>query len=208
MPFSDRERVIMTIEKFSFGVGDRFAHQAAAQLRAFQLLGEQGIQVAPVWNKSHREHMTIGSEPASVRAAADAAVSELGWEGAYYVDADHIRLETVDGFLDSSNFFTLDVADSIGQPAAEADVESFIARHPELVGTLQVRGIDAPFEISREEVARVARKYLLAVQQAGKIYRHIEAAKGADNFVTEVSSDETDSPQTPPELLIILAALS
>ncbi|HEX8549995.1 MAG TPA: tagaturonate epimerase family protein [Abditibacteriaceae bacterium] len=199
---------MMILDKFSFGVGDRFAHQAKAQLRAFQLLAEHGVEVAPVWNKSHREHATIGSEPPSVRAAANAAISEFRWNRPYYVDADHIRLETVDGFLDSSDFFTLDVADSIGQPASPSDVEAFVERHSELVGTLQIEGIDAPFEITREEVARVAAKYLLAVQQAGRIYRHIEAAKGADNFVTEVSSDETDSPQTPPELLIILAALS
>jgi hypothetical protein len=199
---------MMIIDKFSFGVGDRFAHQAKAQLRAFQLLAEHGVEVAPVWNKSHREHSTIGSEPPSVRAAAATAVSELGWNRAYYVDADHIRLGTVDGFLDSSNFFTLDVADSIGQPASQSDVEAFVSRHPELVGTLQIEHINEPFEITRDEVARVAAKYLRAVQQAGKIYRHIEAAKGADNFVAEVSSDETDSPQTPPELLIILAALS
>jgi hypothetical protein len=49
---------------------------------------------------------------------------------------------------------------------------------------------------------------LPAVREAGKIYRHILAAKGEGKFITEVSMDETDSPQTPPELLIILAALA
>ena len=38
------------------------------------------------------------------------------------------------------------------------------------------------------------------------IYRHIAEKKGKEQFVTEVSMDETDSPQTPVELLIILAA--
>ena len=55
---------------------------------------------------------------------------------------------------------------------------------------------------------RVAVKYLKAVQDAGAIYRKIAAAKGAENFITEVSMDETDSPQTPPELLLILAMLA
>ena len=54
----------------------------------------------------------------------------------------------------------------------------------------------------------IAAKYLLAVQQAGKIYRHIAKAKGEGCFITEVSMDETDNPQTPPELLVILAALA
>ena len=55
---------------------------------------------------------------------------------------------------------------------------------------------------------RIAGKYLLAVQEAGRIYRHIAAAKGEGTFITEVSMDETDSPQTPPELLVILAAIA
>ncbi|MEO6786105.1 MAG: tagaturonate epimerase family protein, partial [Chthoniobacteraceae bacterium] len=32
--------------------------------------------------------------------------------------------------------------------------------------------------------------------------------KGAEKFIAEVSMDETDTPQTPPELLVILAALA
>ena len=54
---------------------------------------------------------------------------------------------------------------------------------------------------------RIAGKYLLAVQDAGKIYRHIAKAKGG-GIHHRVSMDETDSPQMPPELLIILAALA
>ena len=57
------------------------------------------VDVIPVWNKSNREHNIIGSEPASVRAAADAAVTSLGWTKPYHVDADHINFDTVDRFL-------------------------------------------------------------------------------------------------------------
>jgi hypothetical protein len=57
-------------------------------------------------------------------------------------------------------------------------------------------------------VERIAGKYLLAVQDAGKIHRHIARTKGEGKFITEVSMDETDNPQTPPELLVILAALA
>src|SRR5438046_525060 len=98
---------MLKLAKLSFGVGDRFAHQAKAQLRACMLAAGQGVEVVPVWNKSNREHVTIGSEPGSVRAAADTAVRELGWKGPYHVDADHIRLETVDRFIDSSDFYTI-----------------------------------------------------------------------------------------------------
>ena len=196
------------LERFSFGVGDRFAHQAAAQLKAFQALARDGIHVAPVWNKSNREHTFIGSEPQSVYDAAEAAVRELGWADPWHVDADHIRLETVDRFMSCSDFFTIDVADSIGRPAAAAAVKTFADAHPELVGTLNIPGLSAPFTTTRADVERVAAKYQLAVQDAGKIYRHIAAAKGESQIIAEVSMDETDAPQTPPELLIILAALA
>jgi len=199
---------MLTLERFSFGVGDRFAHQAKAQLHAFQKLAEHGIQVAPVWNKSNREHTFVGSEPQSVYDAASSAIQSLGWNQGWHVDADHIRLETVDRFIPCSDFFTLDVADSIGQPAAPEDVEAFLTNHPELIGTLTIDGVSEPFTTTRAEVERVVAKYLLAVQDAGRIYRHIAEKKGESIFIAEVSMDETDAPQTPPELLIILAALA
>ena len=199
---------MLILEKFSFGVGDRFAHQAKSQLRAFQMLAADGVQVAPVWNKSNREHTFVGSEPQSVLDAAKAAVAELDWKKGWHVDADHIRLETVERFLPCSDFFTLDVADSIGKPAAAEDVKAFVDRHPELVGTISIPKIATPFQTTRADIERIVAKYLLAVQDAGKIHRHIAAAKGADNFIAEVSMDETDAPQTPPELLVILAAIA
>src|SRR5277367_2491054 len=107
----------LPLGKFSFGMGDRFAHQSRAQLQACIRATELGVPIVPVWNKSYREHAFVGSDPSSTRAAADAAVRELGWRKPYHVDADHIRLETVEGFIASSDFYTLDVADAIGRPA-------------------------------------------------------------------------------------------
>lgn len=198
----------LVLEKNSVGVGDRFAHEAEAQLRACQLAAQAGARVIPVWNKSNREHLIIGSEPATTRAAVDTAVQALGWNAPYHVDADHIRLETVDRFLPYADFYTIDVADWVGKPAAPAAIQAFLTRHSELGGTLKVPEIERPFQISRADLERLAGKYLLAVQEAGKIYRHIAAAKGAGCFITEVSMDETDVEQTPPELLVILAALA
>lgn len=199
---------MLPIEKFTFGVGDRFAHQAGAQLQAFEKIAADGVDVTPVWNKSNREHIFVGSQPQSVYDAAEAAVQSRGWKKAWHVDADHIQLATVEPFLPCSDFFTIDVADWIGKPAAEADVAAFVDRHPELIGTLELAGLSAPLEVTREMVQAVANQYLLAVQEAGKIYRHIADAKGADNTIAEISMDETDSPQTPPELLVILVAIA
>ncbi|HYG23010.1 MAG TPA: tagaturonate epimerase family protein [Verrucomicrobiae bacterium] len=199
---------MLTIEKYSIGVGDRFAQQAEAQLRACLLAAEKGIEVIPVWNKSNREHMIVGSEPSSVRAAADAAVQQLGWKKPHHVDADHIRLETVDRFVPHSDFFTIDVADSIGKPAQADAVKAFADRHPELAGRVDIPGVEGGINASRAEVERIANKFLYAVQEAAVIYRHIVKAKGEGKFITEVSMDETDSPQTPVELLVILVALA
>lgn len=196
----------LTIEKYSVGVGDRFAHQAKAQLAACIAAAERGIEVVPVWNKSHREHGIVGSEASSVRAAADAAVAALHWKRSYYVDADHINLSTVDGFLAASDFFTLDVAHFIGRPVEAEAIDAFLHCHPELIGRIEIAGIAAPFTTTRESVAAIAAKYLGAVTEAARIYRHVAERK--DRFVTEVSMDETDEPQTPPELLVILAAIA
>ncbi len=198
----------LTLGKYSLGMGDRFAHQAAAQLRACQLAAQHGADVIPVWNKSNREHTFIGSEPQSVFDAAQAAVQALGWNAPWHVDADHIRLETVDRFIPCSDFFTIDVADSIAKPAPSADLAAFVARHPELVGTLRVEGVTEPFVLTPSELERIAGKYLLAVQDAGRIYRHVAQAKGENRFIAEVSMDETDAPQTPSELLVILALIA
>ncbi|MEO8595312.1 MAG: tagaturonate epimerase family protein [Candidatus Solibacter sp.] len=199
---------MLTLDKYSIGVGDRFAHQALAQLQACMMAAARGVNVIPVWNKSNREHGIVGSEPSSVRAAADAAVTQSGWKLPYHVDADHINLTTVDRFIDASDFYTLDVAASIGEAPEAERVDLFVARHPELQGTLAIPGIETPFQIDEAEVRRIVHKYLAAVMQAGAIYRHVHQYRAGRPFITEVSMDETDAPQTPPELLVILAAIA
>ncbi len=189
----------VALARYSFGMGDRFAQQGRAQLAACAKAAALGAEIIPVWNKSNREHMIVGSKPPSVRAEADAAVAALGWTKPYHVDADHINLGTVEGFLTASDFFTLDVADSIGKSAEPASVDAFVSRHGDFGGA---------FGLTRDKVRAAATKYLFAAEDAGRIYRRIESARGAGTFVTEVSCDETDSPQTPDELLVILAALS
>src|SRR5579862_8730414 len=180
----------LLLSKYSIGVGDRFSHQGKAQLRACVLAAENGVEVIPVWNKSNREHTIIGSKPESARAAADEAVKTLAWGKPYFVDADHINIKTVDRFIDACDFYTIDVADLIGQPADAAAVEGFVKRHAEQAGELRIPGVDRPLQIDRDSVAQVASKYLAAVREAGAIYRHIEAKKGKGRFITEVSMDE------------------
>src|SRR5436190_9710096 len=155
----------LILEKYSFGMGDRFAHQASAQLRACMQLVAKGVEVTPVWNKSHREHAIVGSNPASVRTAAEEAIQKLNWMSPFYIDADHIRPETVDAFVASSDYYTLDVADAIGQPAEDRELKAFLDLHPELVGTTEIPGIDTPFVTTRAEIEKIAGKYLKAVRE-------------------------------------------
>ena len=163
----------MKIGKYSFGIGDRFSHEGVNQLKALIKAQELfGVSFVPVWNKSNREHIIIGTEPDEVRKEADAAVKTLGYKGQYFVDADHINLGNVDRFIPASDFFTIDVADYIGK-----------------TGTMEER-------------------FLPAIREAGKIYRHIASVKGAGNFVTEVSMDEVDAAQSPEELRYILCELA
>jgi hypothetical protein len=169
---------------------------------------EAGVEVVPVWNKSNREHNLIGTDPHQTRAAADAAVKTLGWKTPYFVDADHITLKTVERFLEPCDFFTLDVAEEIGKAAPASEVEAFVSQHPELIGEVRIPRIAEPFKADASFVRGVANKFLAAVKDAGKIYRLLVERKGEGAFVVEISMDETDAPQTPVELLIILAAIA
>jgi tagaturonate epimerase len=198
----------LQLAKYSFGIGDRFARQGRAQLRACVLAAEKGVRVDPVWNKSNREHLIVGTEPSTVREEADDAVRALGWKGAYYVDADHITMETVDRFLDPSDFYTLDVAAAIGKPSGPGAVQAFLARHPELLERIDLPGIQSPLCINLAALEEIAGKYLFGISEAARLYRRIASAKGEGSFITEVSMDETDLPQTPAEMLVILTALS
>lgn len=198
----------MELEKYSLGIGDRFGFEGAAQLRALMKAKAFGVHIVPVWNKSNREHQIIGTMPDDTRRAADEAVRACNWRDAYYVDADHIGLGNVDRFLTSSNFFTIDVADYIGKPAEPQTTESFLKSMKKYKGTTSIPGVERSLHVTDELLTTIARKYLSAVQEAGKVYRYVAERKGAGNFVPEVSVDEASNPQTPDELFLILAAIA
>lgn len=198
----------MELGKYSFGVGDRFNHEGEAQLSALITATSEGVEVTPVWNKSNREHNIVHSEPEGTRLEADAAVKNLGWEGPYFVDADHINLTNVDRFIEYSDFFTLDVAMYIGNDSSEEDVMAFKKSCKELGSQINIPGISESIDITDELVNSVAGKFLAAVKEAGKIYRHIESVKGEGNFVTEVSMDEVEEPQTPVDMFFILKMIA
>ena len=193
--------------KYSMGLGDRFGQQGAAQLKAITETAKKGIDITPVWNKSNREHIIIGTEPGDVRKEADFVTKSAGFDKSYYVDADHINLETVDRFIESSDFFTIDVASYIGKKAGDKDIAEFISQAKKYSGELTIPGIKKPFKVSIPQITQIAEKYLFAAIKAWEIYRRIEKAKGKEKFITEVSMDEVPAPQTPVELFFILLML-
>ena len=198
----------MKLGKFSIGLGDRFSHQGVAQLRAIVKANQSGLDICPVWNKSNREHIYVHSHPADVRKEADAAVATLGFAGKYFVDADHINLSTVAPFVATADFFTLDVASFIGKESSPEDVNAFVASCANYIGDLKIHGIGHPLVVTDELLRKIASKFLAATKQAAEIYTFLKEEKGAENFVTEVSMDEVESPQTPVELLFILKMLA
>ena len=197
----------MLIEKYTFGTGDRFTKEGSAQLAAIQEINKLGVPVVPVWNKSYREHTIVKTTQASVATEAAEAVKANGWEGNYYVDADHIGMSIVDEFIDYSNFYTIDVAHFIGQNATQAEKEQFVKNHSKYIGKLAIPGIAKEYDVSAEFLGEVADNYLLALKEVKIIYDYIVSKKGADNFIPEVSMDECEIAQSPIELFFILAEL-
>ncbi|MDP4237915.1 MAG: tagaturonate epimerase family protein [Bacteroidota bacterium] len=198
----------MKLGKYSIGTGDRFSHQGVAQLRAIMNANQSGLDITPVWNKSNREHQYVHSQPSDVRNEADAAVKALGFTGRYFVDADHINLGNVAPFVETADFFTLDVASFIGKKCKKEDIIAFVASCENYVGKLEIPGIKYPLIVTVDLLKHIALKFLVATQHAAELYNFLKTAKGEGNFITEVSMDEVESPQTPIELLFILKMLA
>lgn len=197
-----------TIGKYSFGIGDRFGHQGEAQLAAIIQAKDAGVEFTPVWNKSFRECSITKSEPIDTRKEADHAVQTLNWKSDYFVDADHINMTNVDSFIECCNFFTIDVADYIGKRASHNAIRNFVMQNEKYLGKLYIPQIAEPFNVDEEYLTTIAKKFLFSIDMASSIYQYIAKNKGEGNFITEISMDEVNEPQSSLELFFILSALS
>jgi hypothetical protein len=199
---------MVKLSKYSFGIGDRFGNQGEAQLKAIIDAGKNGVEITPVWNKSNREHLLTGTHPEDVRNEADLVTEDAGFTKPYFVDADHINSDTVDRFIGSSDFFTIDVASYIGTKAGNDEISDFISGAEKYCGEVRIPGMEKSLRIDMGIVRGIAEKYLFAIQKAGEIYRIIEKSKGKENFVTEVSMDEVLQPQSATDLFLILKMIA
>ncbi|HQC16605.1 MAG: tagaturonate epimerase family protein [Spirochaetota bacterium] len=193
---------MLQLSRFSIGTGDRFGREGEAQIGAFKDMRAKGGEADIVWNKSNREHVLIGSTPADQEKAASESIKKTGWDGRWFVDADHITMKTVDWFLPYCNFFTIDVAESIGQNASLESRSCFLDRAAFLLEDSSI-----PVRVEHADLESVADKFLAAVEEAGKTYRHIAEHKPEGSFVVELSMDETDKPQTAAQIAAILVAV-
>jgi hypothetical protein len=199
---------MIKIGKYSFGIGDRFGHQGEAQLRAIIEASRYGVDITPVWNKSNREHIITRTEPAEVRHEADSVTRSSGFKRPYFVDADHINNENADRFIESSDYFTIDVSSYIGRKANVNDIISFMEDNTRYSGDFRIPGTGLSFYISENDLYKTASNYLLASISAKEIFRKIEKVKGKGNFVTEISMDEVPHAQSPVELFFILEMMA
>ncbi len=199
-----KPKSMLSIEKYSFGIGDRFAQQGKAQLKAIIMANEKGIPIVPVWNKSNREHQIVHSNPKDTWREAREATSEMGYKGSWYVDADHINLGNVSAFIGNSNFFTIDVADYIGKKAERSEAEAILKKLNTFKGELEIPGIKDIFQIDDRILNNIVSKFYTPVKEAAIIYQHIRDQRSADDFVAEISMDEVSDAQTPVELFFIL----
>ena len=205
--FVPKNLFAMTLERFSLGLGDRFGKQGVAQLAALQQAASKGVAITPVWNKSNREHNLIGTGPADTQLAAQKAVQTAGWTSHYHLDADHIGLKTVDRFLPHCDFYTIDVADFIRQPATPEDTNAVRTSLQSIVGR-KIPELGKTDAIPQSEIDTFLSVYATAIREAGRIYLHIAKSKGEENFIAEVSTDEAETPQSPFDLYLILGALA
>ncbi len=198
----------MKLQKYSIGTGDRFGCQGKAQLKAIIKAQEQGIDIAIVWNKSHREHLITKTMPDDVLREAQAAVREFNWKGNYFIDADHIDASNVDLFINSSNYFTLDITKYIGKKSSDIEIKRFIDNYRQYLGNISLPLIKEPLISDRKQVKEIAETYLFAIKKASELYQKIENNKKQNNFVIEISMDEASDPQFPVDFLFILAAIA
>jgi len=125
----------------------------------------------------------------------------------YFVDADHINRNTVADFLEFSDFFTVDVAGSIGKKPDGQDVAGFLKFYERYTEPFMIPGFSEKVSVSKNVIEEIAGQFLASVLEAETIYRMIDD-KCPKDYALELSMNETVRTQTPVHLFFILAAVA
>jgi len=195
----------------SAGFGDRLGLATPGHVRALRAAGGG---LAPIFaQQSIREMDRTGRSPQEVLDDATWGVFAESWQGGFGADADHLKTtHDVEACIAAGyTFFTFDPGEHVdnGPEAASAsalraamedlpwqDLEDFPA-------DLKRRYLDRAFQTERHEVRfddlsleRAVVKYGAAVAHVARLYRHLQAVMGEEDFEVEVSVDETETPTT------------
>ena len=207
----------------SGGFGDRLGLATPGHARAIRAVGG-GIR-PNFAQQSIREMTRTGRSPQTIVDYATWGAFEVGWREGYGADADHLK-NTADvetcaaaGFT----FFTIDPGEHVDGRAdtmTSAELEAAAAALPwgdlqtDLASMLARFGGTAialdtgAITLDGEQVRRAAVKYGRAIAHIARMYRAVEAAVRGRAFELEVSVDETDTPTTPGEHVVIASELA
>ena len=196
----------MILGKYSFGIGDRFGHQGKAQLAAIikadagagpcacpegQGQPRVGFQtrffrvwvrfptITPVWNKSNREHTIIGTKPARCPPGGGCGRRRLRLEGALLRGCRPHRPDQR-GWLSRRERFLHARCGRLHRPAGPGGGRRRRSSRRTRTFSAPIRSREStePIALDESRLRSIAAKYLVAVQQAGNTFRHIEAAQG------------------------------
>src|SRR5829696_5720362 len=193
----------------SAGFGDRLGLATPGHVRALRAAGGE---LAPIFaQQSIREMERTGRSPQEVLDDATWGVFGEGWKEGFGADADHLKTtEDVDACVAAGyTFFTFDPGEYVddGSEAASASaLRAALEDLPwqdleDLPADMKRRYLDSGLKAEGHEVrfddvslARAAFKYGAAVAHVARLYRHLQAAMGEEDFEVEVSVDETEGP--------------
>ena len=181
--------------KKSFGFGDRLGLATPGHFAAFKK-----YNFAPIFaQQSIREMERTQRTPQEVVAAAQTAVTQLGYTGAWGADADHMKLPSHAEYTAAAGFcfFTIDPSEHVGNGALTSELESlYLGKKFEIGGTFD-----------RTSLYSAAVKYGRALEHIAQMGWHIGKVMAGRPFEIEVSVDETNEPTSVLEHLFIALEL-
>lgn len=215
MPASDPLQPVPLGLRPSFGFGDRLGVGTPGHVEAIRRAGEG---IAPIFpQQSIREMTRTRRSPDRVMADAVNALAQVGWEGDFGADADHLKTPAdVDVTVAAGfTFFTIDPSAAVDAGAdtyTESELRECFGKVREEVTWIEgYRGRDiglvsgTRLVIDEEAMMRGAVKYGRAINLAVELADYIRRAnESADrDYEIELSVDETDNPTTLAEHFII-----
>jgi tagaturonate epimerase len=205
----------------SIGLGDRLGLANPGHLRAVAGTGFRPVLA----QQSVRELERTMRETEDVMDAATWAVFQEGFRDGFGADADHLKTpEDIDRYARAGfTMYTLDVGAHVVNEAMHFPIQEVRNRAqllPWAVLNDSLEGVlgryagrqimiesDMVLSPSEEEVLRAVVKYGAGIAQAVRLCRHLKDRWSGLAHEIELSVDETDSPTTPLEHLIVAGEL-